>query len=163
MLTVEFEFVGSKRLLLDHESFSYAGKYRLPTNKVVARDCEGDVVAALSYDEDRVDEAARIRYLSVRDDHQQEGVAQGLVEYAAERLLEEYDAVKISVNNPYAYEAVHRAGFRYTGGGGPQNEVVLQRPLETAEEDGYAKGLRRLLEADLPEEQSRYIERKLRD
>ena len=146
--------------MLDHEEFSYAGKFRLPTNKVVARECDGDIVGVLSYDEERGSEATRIRYLSVRSDRQQQGVAADLVEEATDRLLDDYPAVRISVNNPYAYGAVHRAGFGYTGDTGPQQEVVMQRPHETGR---YEEGLRKLLEADLSGEQRRYVERKLGD
>ncbi len=154
------EFIGSKRLMLDHEEFSYAGKFRLPTKKVVARECDGDIVAVLSYDEERGSDAARIRYLSVRDDRQQEGVAAELVERASDRLLDDYPAVRISVNNPYAYEAVHRAGFGYSGDTGPRDEVVMGRP---SDDPRYEEGLRKLLEADLPEEQRRYVRQKLGD
>ncbi len=159
-MKAEFEFLGGRRLLLSHEDFSYAGKFRLPTKKAVARAPEGDVVAALSYDEDRCRDAARIRYLTVHRDHQRNGIARDLVEFTSEGLLESYPAVRISVNNPYAYESVRRAGFGYTGESGPQDEVVMERPATGA---SYEEGLKKLLTADTPDTQRRYIERKLGD
>ncbi|MFW5929369.1 MAG: GNAT family N-acetyltransferase [Halobacteriota archaeon] len=160
-MKVECEFLGSRRLSLSHDEFAYAGKFRLPTSKAVARDQEGEIAAALCYDEDRCSDGVRIRYVTVRDDLRGEGVGPELAEFAADNLLEEYPRVRVSVNNAYAYVALHRAGFGYTGERGPQDELVLQRP--PPENDRFQEGLDALLAIEPGDEERRYIRERIDD
>ena len=146
------------RLRLDHERFSYAGKFVIPnTGKAVVRPgpndgiqgeaadtasegeaadtaSEGDgydaVLAAAAFNEDRTDAATLwIRYITVRTDHRGEGIGPELAAFVAERAVARgYERVRIAVNNPFAYEALYKAGFVYTGETTGIAELVLERP-----------------------------------
>jgi len=96
------------------ETFAYAGKFRVPNGKAVSRDEENETVAALSFSPDRADDdAARVRYFAVREDRRGEGIGSELLAYVADRLLDRgYATVRVSVNNPYAYVAATKAGFK---------------------------------------------------
>lgn len=157
----EHEVVGwsDETLELDG-SFAYAGKFRVPSGKAVTRDTEtGEKVAALSFSPDYADEdAVRVRYFAVRRNRQGEGIGSALLEHAADRLLERYDAVRVSVNNPYSYEAATKAGFGWTGDTAGLAELVMQRPCDTRR---YEEGLRRLAERDLSDGERDFVRRKL--
>jgi GNAT superfamily N-acetyltransferase len=103
-----------------------------------ATDGDGDseLVAAIAFNEDRTDSAtAWLRYVTVRRDRRGEGIGARLSRFAADRLAERgYDRVKIAVNNPFAYHALHKAGFRYTGEQTGLAELVLVRPPESSRE-----------------------------
>jgi GNAT superfamily N-acetyltransferase len=117
-------------LRLNHERFSYAGKFVMSnTGKVVVRE-EDDVVAAAAFNEDRTDETALwIRYITTRDDRRGEGIGPRLADFVAERARERgYERVRIAVNNAFAYEALYKAGFGYTGETTGIAELVLERP-----------------------------------
>jgi GNAT superfamily N-acetyltransferase len=134
------------QLRLDHREFSYAGKFVMSnTGKAVARevprtadseqdDTESDseLVAAIAFNEDRTDPAtAWLRYVTVRRDRRGEGVGARLARFTAAELRERgYDRVKIAVNNPFAYHALYKAGFGYTGEQTGLAELVLARPGE---------------------------------
>ncbi|WP_121821256.1 GNAT family N-acetyltransferase [Halostella salina] len=139
-------------LRLDHERFSYAGKFVMSnTGKAVVRpdsanggeDESGDraseteddadddaLLAAAAFNEDRTDAATLwIRYITVRQDQRGEGIGPELAEFVAERAADRgYDRVRIAVNNPFAYEALYKAGFGYTGETTGIAELVLERP-----------------------------------
>ena len=118
------------QLRLDHERFAYAGKFVMTnTGKAVARE-DGAVVAAVAFNEDRTDPAtAWLRYVTVAADRRGKGIGPRLVRFAVERFeARGYDRVRIAVNNPFAYQALYRAGFGYTGEETGIAELVLEWP-----------------------------------
>jgi GNAT superfamily N-acetyltransferase len=144
------------RLRLDYREFSYAGKFVMSsTGKAVVRDPEAEIgdsddrpeeseptapdrdwleddriVAAVAFNEDRTDpETAWLRYVTVRRDRRGAGLGARLTRFAAARLRERgYETVNIAVNNPFAYHALYKAGFGYTGEQTGLAELVLARP-----------------------------------
>lgn len=160
---MEYEFLGwvddSPTLSLPHKDFAYAGKFNSSgTGKAVARS-EGNVIAAVSFNQDRRKPAARIRYITVRKDCRGKGVGPHLADFIADRLLERYESVRISVNNPYAYQAMYKAGFEYTGEIVGLRELVMERPLEAT--SGYGEGIKSFLDKDISEAEERYVRNKL--
>ena len=131
---------------LDHRRFAYAGKFVVPGGKAVALDPDtsinGDslpdpreeyaqgIVAAVAFSPDRTDSSVLwLRYVTVRSDRRGEGVGPRLLAFVAERAASrEYEAVRIAVNNPFAYEAAYKAGFTYTGTDTGIAELVCERP-----------------------------------
>jgi GNAT superfamily N-acetyltransferase len=163
---VDLELLGwpsdGPTLGLDHERFAYAGKFVMSdTGKAVARDGQ-DIVAAASFSPDRTDGAVlRIRYITVRDDHRGEGVGPSLARFVVEQATQRgYETVKIAVNNPYAYVAMHRAGFGYTGERTGLAELVLARPHEQSTA-AYREGLERYAERDLDATERAFVDRAL--
>jgi GNAT superfamily N-acetyltransferase len=154
------------RLRLDHREFAYAGKFVMSnTGKAVAHegpppspgvDDYADVVAAASFNEDRTDEAACwIRYVTVRSDRRGEGVGPRLCSHVADAAERRgYERVRIAVNNPYSYHALHKAGFGFTGRETGLAELVLERP---APADGYRSGLDAFAERDLSDEERSFL------
>ncbi|MFC7141286.1 GNAT family N-acetyltransferase [Halosimplex aquaticum] len=146
-------------LTLDYREFSYAGKFVMSnTGKALVRDpaerasgaedeanpdepagppvtadgdAADDVVAAAAFNEDRTDSGTCwIRYITVREDRRGDGIGPRLAAFVAERARERgYDRARIAVNNPFAYQALYRAGFRFTGEETGVAELVLDRPL----------------------------------
>ncbi|MEF8773236.1 MAG: GNAT family N-acetyltransferase [Halobacteriales archaeon] len=164
-----FELLGwppdGPMLDLDHERFAYAGKFVMSTTgKAVWRD--GDVVAAVAFSDDRTDpHRLWLRYLTVRSDRRGEGIGPRLVEATVGRAGEQgYDLVAIAVNNPYAYEALYRAGFSYTGETTGVAELVLERPAADQatdlDSDRYRAGLARFAERDLTGHERNFLEAK---
>jgi GNAT superfamily N-acetyltransferase len=131
-------------LRLDHERFRYAGKFVMSnTGKAVVRDGD-ELVAAAAFNEDRTDESTLwIRYVTVRDDQRGDGIGPRLAAFITERARDAgYGAVKIAVNNPFAYVALYRAGFEYTGEETGLAELVLQWPPSNERStDAYQEGL----------------------
>ncbi|WP_436925803.1 GNAT family N-acetyltransferase [Halosimplex amylolyticum] len=153
---------------LDYREFSYAGKFVMSsTGKAVVRDpaerasgAEGegnpdeptgppvtedgdaaaDVVAAAAFNEDRTDSGTCwIRYITVRQDRRGEGIGPRLAAFVADRARDRgYDRARIAVNNPFAYQALYRAGFRFTGEETGVAELVLDRPLDGTDGDSDA-------------------------
>ena len=167
-------------LRLDWQVFSYAGKFVMSnTGKAVAydgaplADRDGwppaareaddpveDVVAAVSFNEDRTDaETAWLRYVTVHEDRRGDGIGAELCTFAADHLLGEYDRVRIAVNNPFAYEALHKAGFGFTGEETGIAELVLERP-HADPGARYQSGLDRYRERDLSDSESSFLDRK---
>lgn len=168
---VELELLGwppdGPKLPLDHERFSYAGKFVMTTTgKAVARE-DGDVVAAVAFNEDRTDETTLwLRYVTVARDRRGEGIGPALLEHVRDRALEcGYDRLRIAVNNPYAYEALHRVGFGYTGETTGIAELVLEyAPDERPASDvahRYRDGLEAFRDRDLTDEERRFLEERL--
>ncbi|MFB6110619.1 MAG: GNAT family N-acetyltransferase [Halodesulfurarchaeum sp.] len=158
---MEFQVLGfppdGPTLDLDWRSFSYAGKFGMgTTGKAVLRD--GEIVAAAAFNADREDEARSwIRYLSVREDRQGEGLGPTLARSVVETLRERgYATVRIAVNNPIAYRALYRAGFRFTGEETGLAELVLEFPGD-GYEGTYMDGLDRFAERDLPPEHAELL------
>ena len=154
-------------LRLDYRRFAYAGKFVMSnTGAAVARDGDADppplddprpspegetaddVVAAVSFNADRSDpDALWLRYITVRADRRGEGIGPRLAAFAVDRAaVRGYDRVRIAVNNPFAYHALYRAGFAFTGEETGIAELVLERPSDgvaSARDDGetYRAGL----------------------
>lgn len=129
------------QLDLDHEAFAYAGKFVMTrTGKAVA-DQAGDRLAAVAFSRDRTDDDVWwLRVVTVRRDRRGEGIGPRLLDFTSERLLDRGRAVRIAVNNPYAYVAAYRAGFGYTGEETGLAELVCERPGDRSVE-GYRAGL----------------------
>lgn len=141
------------KLRLDYERFSYAGKFVMSnTGKAVARVARdaaglpvnyGDdrLVAAIAFNEDRTDDGTMwLRYVTVHADHRGEGIGSELARFTTKRIHErDYQRVKIAVNNPYAYHALYRAGFGFTGEETGLAELVLEHP--NPETERYQDGL----------------------
>ena len=158
---------GGPQLRLDHREFSYAGKFVMTnTGKAVAREEkdgaadeneDAGIVAAVAFNEDRTDSTtAWLRYVTVREDRRGEGVGARLARFAAAELRSwGYDRVKIGVNNPFAYQALYKAGFAYTGERTGLAELVLVHPGER-DTERYRSGLDAYRERDdlAPEERS---------
>ncbi|WP_415379114.1 GNAT family N-acetyltransferase [Halosimplex sp. TS25] len=153
-------------LTLDYREFSYAGKFvmsntgkalvRDPAERAVAAegeanpdepagppvtadgDAAADVVAAAAFNEDRTDAGTCwIRYITVREDRRGDGIGPRLAAFVADHARERgYDRARIAVNNPFAYQALYRAGFRFTGEETGVAELVLDRVLGGAAGDG---------------------------
>jgi len=155
-------------LALDYRAFSYAGKFVMSnTGKAVAVDPDaepfdldatdapapateventvdpGPVVGAVAFNGDRTDaDAAWVRYVTVRRDRRGEGVGPRLVAFTTARLGERgYERVRIAVNNPFAYEALYRAGFAFTGEETGVAELVLEFPAGNRSGETYQAGL----------------------
>ena len=164
-------------LRLDYRRFSYAGKFAMSTTgKAVVRGTDGseretggefdDVLAAVAFDADRTDPGTlRLRYVTVRNDRRGEGLGPKLCRFVARRAADRgYDRVAIAVNNPFAYEALYRAGFAFTGEETGIAELVLARPADGPAEDRsletYQEGLDRYRERDLSADERAFLERK---
>ena len=170
---VEYELLGwppdGPKLRLDHERFSYAGKFVMTnTGKAVARDESGAVVAALAFNEDRTDEDTLwLRYVTVADDRRGDGIGPALVRHVREHAIERgYDRLRIAVNNPFAYEALYRAGFGYTGETTGIAELILEHPDPiddstgdgSSQRDRYQDGLEEFRDRDLSSEEVDFLE-----
>lgn len=168
-------------LRLDYRAFAYAGKFVVGApGKAVLRTPDGspavpewvpdeplpptveesefddDVAAAISFSPDRTDPArCRLRYVTVHVARRGEGLGPRLVDRTVSRLAADgYDRVRIAVNNPFAYAALYKCGFAYTGDRTGIAELELERPAsEPAAEAGpdgerYRAGLRAFREGD---------------
>lgn len=117
------------RLDLDHERFAYAGKFVMTRTGKSVLEADGEVLAAVAFSPDRTDDAVWwLRTVTVRRDRRGEGLGPRLLDDTAGRLLDRGEAVRIAVNNPFAYEAAYKAGFGYTGEETGLAELVLERP-----------------------------------
>jgi len=154
-------------LRLDHRTYSYAGKFVMSnTGKAVYRDENGEVLAAIAFDEDRTDsDCLRLRYVTVHRDHRGEGLGPELVAFVLDRATERgYETARIAVNNPYAFHALAKAAFRYAGETTGIAELVLERPTgKTPDPDpaSYRAGLSRFADRDLSEDERAFVEDKL--
>jgi len=185
---VEYELLGwpgdGVKLALDYRTFSYAGKFVMSnTGKAVAvdpaaesrtegdlpaaeredvRDPDGTVVGAVAFNADRTDaDTAWLRYVTVREDRRGEGVGPRLCAFTTARLHQRgYDRVRIAVNNPFAYHALHKAGFGDTGETTGIAERVLAHPAP--DEVDYGAGLAWYRERDLTEKERAFVESRRR-
>ncbi|OYR45414.1 MULTISPECIES: GNAT family N-acetyltransferase [unclassified Halorubrum] len=183
-------------LRLDYRAFAYAGKFVVgKPGKAVLRTPDGspavprwepeeplpptveasafddDVVAAVSFSPDRTDPACcRLRYVTVHVARRGEGIGPRLVDRTVSRLAADgYDRVRIAVNNPFAYAALYKSGFAYTGDRTGLAELELERPATepAPESDGdgerYRAGLRAFREDDreLDPRERRFIAERL--
>ncbi len=159
---MEFALLGwpedGPTLRLDYRAFAYAGKFVMSnTGKAVARapgagtaDEFADVLAAVAFNADRTDpDTAWLRYVTVRGDRKGEGIGPRLCSFAVGRLRERFERVRIAVNNPFAYEALYKVGFGFTGEETGVAELVLAYPDGPRARDAYHSGLARYRERDL--------------
>ncbi|WP_335999090.1 GNAT family N-acetyltransferase [Halorientalis halophila] len=159
---MEYELLGwppdGPTLRLDYRRFSYAGKFVMSaTGKAVAREDDA-IVAAVAFNEDRTDpDALWLRYVTVREDHRGEGIGPRVCRFATERARDRgYERVRIAVNNPFAFEALSKAGFAYTGEQTGIAELVLAWPGERTR-DSYQAGLDAYRERDLSETEAEFL------
>jgi GNAT superfamily N-acetyltransferase len=177
-------------LRLDFREFSYAGKFVMSnTGKAVALDPGGpraappridadldrpdpgsdddpferDVVAAAAFNADRTDPGVLwIRYITTRHDRRGEGIGARLAAFVAERAEQKgFRRCRIAVNNPFAYHALYKAGFVYTGRETGLAELVLERPGQR-DAATYQCGLdtfRTDEERDLSQEEGAFLNR----
>ena len=159
-------------LRLDYRRFSYAGKFVMSnTGKAVVRDedeatdgeYDDDVLAAVAFNEDRTDASALwLRYVTVRHDRRGEGLGPSLCSLVVDRAADcGHDRVRIAVNNPFAYEALYRAGFGFTGEETGLAELVLKRPADRPagrDADAYRAGLDRFRARDLSAAETGFLE-----
>ncbi|EJN58867.1 GNAT family N-acetyltransferase [Halogranum rubrum] len=183
---MEFALLGwpdeGPTLRLDYRTFSYAGKFVMSTTgKAVVRDptlasddatsasadppstvdpsvFEDDVYAAVAFNEDRTDPGVLwLRYITVHTDHRGEELAPRLATFLAERAeAHGYRRLRIAVNNPFAYHAMYKAGFAYTGRQTGLAELVLERPGER-DRPTYQCGLDEFRERDLSDEERAFL------
>lgn len=173
------------QLQLDYRQFSYAGKFVMTnTGKAVVRDSDittdvdsepvsedsatapsddadtaTDIVAAVAFNEDRTESATLwLRYITVRTDRRGEGIGPRLVRFVRDRALQRgYDRLRIAVNNPFAYQALSKAGFGYTGETTGIAELVLECPADVTTAQ-YHDGLRVFRDRDLTEAEQTFLE-----
>lgn len=169
---VEYELLAwppdGPKLRLDHERFSYAGKFVMTnTGKAVARTADGRLVAAVAFNADRTDEDTLwLRYVTVDRERRGEGIGPRLCRLVRDRAVERgYDRLRIAVNNPFAYEALYRTGFAYTGKTTGIAELILEYPTpddpETAawtDRERYQAGLEEYRDRDLSEAEEQFLE-----
>ncbi|WP_226041264.1 GNAT family N-acetyltransferase [Natrinema sp. DC36] len=171
---MEYELLGwppdGPTLRLDHERFSYAGKFVMTnTGKAVARAPDGRIVAAVAFNEDRTDaDTLWLRYVTVDRELRGEGIGPRLCRLVRDRAVERgYDRLRIAVNNPYAYEALYRTGFAYTGETTGIAELILEYPGPNSDPDAdadwdererYQAGLEEFRERDLSDEEEAFLE-----
>jgi len=161
---MEYELLGwpadGPTLDLDHRRFAYAGKFVMSdTGKAVARDGgpDGGVVAAVSFSPDRDDgDLLWLRYITTRQDHQGTEVGARLARFAVDRARGRYDRVRIAVNNPFAYHALWKAGFAYTGEESGLAELVLAVDGERSRST-YQAGLDVFRERDLSKAEESFL------
>lgn len=168
-------------LRLDYRRFSYAGKFVMSTTgKAVVRSSESDkrgagdetaefdddVLAAVAFNADRTDsETLWLRYVTVRDDRRGEGLGPTVCRFVVDRAGDRgYKRIQIAVNNPFAYEALYRAGFVFTGDETGLAELVLSRPadapVDARSKKRYQDGLDRYRERDLSSAERAFLDRK---
>ncbi|WP_455448581.1 GNAT family N-acetyltransferase [Natrinema thermotolerans] len=168
---MEYDLLGwppdGPKLRLDHERFSYAGKFVMTnTGKAVARTDNGRLVAAVAFNEDRTDaDTLWLRYVTVDQDRRGEGIGPALCRLVRDRALERgYERLRIAVNNPFAYEALYRTGFAYTGETTGIAELILEYPMpddpDTAtwtDRERYQAGLAEYRDRDLSDAEERFL------
>jgi len=106
-------------------------------------DPDGTVLGAVAFNADRTDpDTWWLRYVTVRGDRRGEGIGPRLVAFTTDSLRERgVEQVRIAVNNPYAYEALYRAGFAFTGEETGIAELVLSVPNSDRSRATYQSGL----------------------
>ncbi|MFB6236712.1 MAG: GNAT family N-acetyltransferase [Halopenitus sp.] len=175
---MEFALLGwpedEPTLRLDYRAFSYAGKFVtggtgiavLRPGDPVAFDADqplpdgldpaafaDDVAAAVAFSPDRTEpETLWLRYVTVHAARRGEGLGPELIGEVVDRAADRgYERARIGVNNPFAYEALHKAGFGFTGRETGIAELVLERPLDapaTVDRETYQAGLDRFRDRD---------------
>ncbi len=158
-------------LRLDYHDFAYAGKFVMSqTGKAVVRDpreatdgeWDDEVLAAVAFNEDRTDpDTLWLRYITVRADRRGEALGPCLAIFTSERAFARcYERLRIAVNNPFAYEALYKSDFGYTGRETGLAELVLERPSERSRA-AYQAGLDVYRERDLTESEEEFLESRI--
>jgi len=176
------------QLRLDYREFSYAGKFVMSnTGKAVVRDPDAEsgesvetgeatdpnpdldrdwiaddrIVAAVAFNEDRTDPGVLwLRYVTVHESHRGAGHGARLAAFVTKRAEQRgYRRLRIAVNNPYAYDALYKAGFVYTGRETGMAELVLERP-GPRDRATYQCGLDVYRDRDLSADEERFLARK---
>ncbi|MFD1686772.1 GNAT family N-acetyltransferase [Halobellus litoreus] len=134
-------------------------------------DYDASVVAALAFNADRTDEATLwYRYITVHSAAKGAAIGPRLAAFVAPRAAERgYERLRIAVNNPFAYEAMYKAGFEWTGAETGVAELVLERPangspdtrLRDADVDSYRAGLDRFRERDLGDPEASFLSERI--
>jgi GNAT superfamily N-acetyltransferase len=160
---------------LNHEEFAYAGKFVLPSGKAVVADESGEldipdpqqgyskgVLAAAALSDDRTDGSLWIRYISVRADIRGEQLGARLCAFVRDRAIRRgHETVRIAVNNPYAYEALYKSGFGFTGRETGLAELVLEHPAPDDRSIGrYRDGLSRFANRELSPSETAFLDRR---
>lgn len=169
-MDLEFDVLGwppdGPKLRLDYRRFSYAGKFVMTnTGKAVAR-ADGKLIGAVAFNEDRTDgDTLWLRYVTVDRAYRGEGVGPRLCRFVRDRALEAgYDRLQIAVNNPFAYEALYRAGFSYTGETTGIAELLLEYPGKNGDERTarrrYQAGLSEFRDRELSAEEESFLDSK---
>ena len=132
---------GGPPIFLERDKFSYAGKFiRKDTGKILAKS-GGKIIAAISFSADRNDkEIVWIRYIVVEKNLRGKSVGPKLLSYAVKSLMERAGLIKIATNNVFAYRALYKSGFEYTGKKTGISELVLEYPRDQTEEK-YLEGI----------------------
>jgi GNAT superfamily N-acetyltransferase len=146
-------------LQLDYQQFSYAGKFVMSsTGKAIVRDDDA-ILAAVAFNEDRTDpDTLWLRYITTRRDYRGEGIGTQLAAFITNRAHERsYDRITIAVNNLFAYHALHKAGFGFTGEQTGIAELVLEHPSDRTR---YHAGLDVFRERDLSDEEQAFLDAK---
>jgi GNAT superfamily N-acetyltransferase len=137
-----------------------------------ADEFDSDVVAAVAFSADRTDaDTLWLRYVTVRQDRRGEGFGPHLLWFVTDRAHDRgYDRVRIAVNNPFAYEALHKAGFAWTGEETGLAELVLEHPppvatagngqTATSARARYQAGLDRYRARELGDPEASFLARK---
>ncbi|RRJ29039.1 GNAT family N-acetyltransferase [Halocatena pleomorpha] len=163
---MEYEVLGwpsaGPTLRLDHREFAYAGKFVMSnTGKAIVRDSAAgsDIVGAVAFNEDRTaPDTVWFRYITTRKERRGEGIGARLAAYTTARAHDRgYDRVVIAVNNPFAYHALSKAGFGFTGERTGIAELVLEHPSDRAR---YREGLAVFRERDLTEAEQAFLDAK---
>ncbi len=126
--------------------------------------CDTDIGAAVAFNADRTDDRRlRLRYITVRSDLKGQRIGPRLAAFVVARAERQgYTRVAIAVNNPFAYEAMYRAGFEWTGRESGIAELVLERPAGTLDgdrpdPDPYRAGLDRYRDRDLGDPEASFL------
>jgi len=163
---MEYALVGGPdsgtTLRLDYRAFAYAGKFVVGApGKAVLRTSDGSpavpewepdeplppTVEASEFDDDVVAAILlvgpnRPRLLSPPIRHRPRraprwGLGPRLIDRTVARLAADgYDRVKIAVNNSFAYAALYKCGFAYTGENTGIAELVLERSAGAGRREG---------------------------
>ena len=131
-----------------------------------AEEYDTAILAAVAFNEHRTDpNVLWLRYITVREDRRGEGLGPQLCQFLARRGADRgYDRLRIAVNNPFAYEALYRAGFSFTGEKTGIAELVLERPAvgpaANRTEATYQEGLDAYRTRDLSAAERTFLERR---
>ena len=161
-------------LRLDYRRFAYAGKFVMSnTGKAVVVDrwdgmsvpseeYASKVLAAAAFNADRTDASTLwIRYVTVRADRKENGLGPRLCAFVVDAARGAgYRRLRIAVNNPFAYEALYKAGFAWTGETTGLAELVLERPADapaTRTRETYQSGLDRYRDRNAGEPEASFL------
>ena len=140
-------------LELPHERFAYAGQYRMRrygkavlTSRPSRPMRPGYIIAAVTTDRHRRHrDRLVVRTMDVRRDRRGHGWGPSLlVSLLPTAHAAGYRTIQIHVNNPFAYIAVSKAGFGWTGRSTGLAELVMTRPTDrpaTTPQGRFAAGL----------------------